>query len=127
MQSVDPSEKVTKREKPVRTRLRRLSSGRSVVLKVAGAREEIEIRSAEGAVEVCITLTDAGAVVSLRGGRLELQAPEAVVVNSRRFEVNTTEGTDLRSTGDLKITGREMRVRMDTDIHINGGVIHLNC
>jgi hypothetical protein len=98
-----------------------------VVLKLAGAREAIEIRSPQGAVEVCIALTDAGAVVSLRGGRLEMDSPGAVVVNSRRFEVNTTEETALHTGGDLRLSGRQMRVRTQDDIHMNGGVIHLNC
>jgi len=114
----------TRSRKP---RLSRLPSGRSVVLKITGAGEAIEVRSPHGAVEVCITLADAGAVVSLRGGRLEMTAPDAVVVNSRRFEVNTTEETALHSGGDLHLTGRQMRVQTQHDIHMNGGVIHLNC
>jgi hypothetical protein len=127
MEPVESPEKTVKRAKAARTRRRRLPSGRSVVLKVSGAREEIEVRSPEGAVEVCITLTGAGAVVSLRGGRLELHASDAVVVNSRRFEVNASEETALHSKGDLQITGHEMRVKTAGDIHMNGGVIHLNC
>ena len=84
-------------------------------------------RTKRGMHRLSITLTDAGAVVRMHGGRLELQAPDAVVVSSRRFEVNTTEGTQLHSAGDLNITSREMRVQTASDIHMNGGVIHLNC
>jgi hypothetical protein len=102
-------------------------SGRSVVLKVAGTGEEVEVLMADGAVELQIAWTEAGAVVSLRGARLELKATEAVVVNSRRFEVHTTEATQLHSAGDLDITGQEMRVQTTSDIHLNGGIIHLNC
>jgi hypothetical protein len=126
MESVNKAGEVAERTTSKRTRLRRLPSGRSVVLKMAGAQEEIEVRSPDGTVEVCITLTDCGAVVSLRGGRLELQSPDSVVVNSRRFEVNTTEGTQLNSTGDLQVTGRELRVQAESDIHMTGAVIHLN-
>ena len=115
------------RSKPGRTGERRLSSGRSVVLKATASGEEIEVRSPDGTVEVRIALTDTGAVVSLRGGRLELQAADAVVVNSKRFEVHTTEGAELHSDGDLKMTGRELRVKTAGDMHMNGGIIHLNC
>ncbi len=104
-----------------------LPSGRSVVLKVAGTCEELEVRSPQGEVEVRVTLTESGPVVSLRGARLELASPDAVTVNCRRLEVNTTEGTQLLSTGDLRITGREARVQTEADIHLNGGIIHLNC
>jgi hypothetical protein len=105
---------------------RKLPSGRSVVLKVADGCEELEIRSPDGDVEVRIALTDKGAVVTLRGGRLQMQSADAVSLNCRRLDVITTEGTALGSAGDVVITGREMRMKAENDIHMNGGVIHLN-
>jgi hypothetical protein len=108
---------------PVRT----LPSGRSVVLKVGDGCEEMVIRSPGGDVEVRITLTEQGAVVSLRGGQLQMQAADTVSLNCRRLDVVTTEGTALGSAGDVLITGREMRVKTVNDIHMNGGVIRLNC
>lgn len=106
---------------------RQLPSGRSVVVRVNDSREELEVRSPQGEVEVRITLTDSGPVVSLRGARLELESPDAVSVTCRRFEVSTTEGTQLHSAGDVNITGQEMRVKTEADIHLNGGIIRLNC
>jgi hypothetical protein len=106
---------------------RRLPSGRSVVVKLEGGREELEIRSPQGKVEVRITLTENGPVVSLRGARLEMEAADMVAVRCRRFEVQTTEGTDLTSSGDVQITGRELKVKTENDIHMNGEVIRLNC
>jgi hypothetical protein len=107
--------------------IRALPSGRSVVLKVGDGCEELEIRSPGGDVEVCVTLTDQGAMVRLRGGQLQMQAAETLSLNCRRLEVVTTEGTALGSAGDVLITGRSMRVQAENDIHMNGGVIHLNC
>jgi hypothetical protein len=104
-----------------------LPSGRSVVLKIGDGCEDLEVRSPDGDVEVRITLTDQGTEVSLRGGRLQMQSPDAVALNCRRLEVITTEGTALGSAGDVLITGRSMRVQTESDIHMNGGVIHLNC
>lgn len=104
-----------------------LPSGRSVVVRLSGRNEELEIRSPRGEVEVCITLTDAGPVVKLRGARLELESPDAVAIACRRFEVQTTEGTRLDNAGDVQITGRELHVQTTSDIHMNGGVIRLNC
>ncbi len=106
---------------------RQLPSGRSVVVKVAGDCEELEIRDAEGQVEVCVILTTDGPVVRIRGGRLELDAADTVAVRCRRFEVQTVESTELCSEGDLQITGRELRVKTQDDIHLNGKVIRLNC
>src|SRR5262245_20165863 len=100
-------------------RRRDLPSGRSVVLKVTGAGEELEVRSPAGEVEVRIQLTDAGPIVSLRGGRLELESPDTVAVQCRRFEVQSEE--------EVLLTGQELRVRTKGDIHLNGDVIRLNC
>lgn len=106
---------------------RSLPSGRSVVLKVNGSREELEVRSPGGDVEVRIVLTEAGPVVSLRGARLELETPETVAINCRQFTVQTTEGTQIQSGGDLELSGRELRVKTEGDIRMNGGIIRLNC
>jgi hypothetical protein len=96
-----------------------LPSGRSVIVKTADGREELEIRSPRGEMEVHITLTETGPVVRLRGARLELESPETVVLNCRRFEVNAAE--------EVRIASRELRVRTEADIHMDGATIRLNC
>jgi hypothetical protein len=104
-----------------------LPSGRSVVVKVAGECEELEIRDSEGRVELSVTLTADGPVVKVRGGRLELDAADTVALRCRRFELQTSEITDLSSSGAVRITGEELRVRTEGDIHLNGQIIRLNC
>lgn len=103
-----------------------LPSGRSVVVRVDGGCEELEVRSPQGDVEVRITLTDAGPVVCLRGARLELESPEAVAINCRKFEVSTQDGTELKSAGLVQIEGREMNIKTEDDIRLKGKIIHLN-
>ncbi len=98
-----------------------------VVVKVAGDCEELEIHDVQGQVEVCVSLTADGPVVHLRGGRLELDAVDTIAVRCRRFEVATSETTELNSAGDLQIKGRELKVKTSDDIHLNGKVIRLNC
>ena len=105
---------------------RRLPSGRSVVLRIDGAGEEIEIRSARGEVDVRITLTDAGPVVSLRGARLELEAPD-VSVRCNTFDVHATETLSLSSERDVRIEADELRAKTEHDVHLNGAFIRLNC
>jgi phage gp45-like len=96
-----------------------LPSGRSVIVKTADGREELEIRSPQGEMEVRIVLTETGPVVQLRGARLELESPEMIALNCRRLEVNAVE--------DVRIAGRELRVRTEADIHMDGATIRLNC
>ncbi len=102
------------------TECRELPSGRSVVLRIGDQHEELEIRSPTGDVEVCIHLTDAGPVVHLHGARLELDSPESIAVTCKRFSVDTTESTDLRSGGDINI-------KADGDIDAQGKLVKLNC
>ncbi|HQU42525.1 MAG TPA: hypothetical protein PK867_06915, partial [Pirellulales bacterium] len=94
---------------------------------VADDCEELEVRSRGGDVEVRIALTDDGAVVTLRGGRLEIESTDSIALSCRRFELATTEGTALATAGETLITGQAMRVKTERDIHMNGGIIHLNC
>ncbi len=105
---------------------RRLPSGRTVTLQVEGAREAIEIRSAEGEVDLRIVLTDAGPVVSLRGARLELASPE-VAVTCKKFEVHAEDEVRLASDREVRIDGDEVRMNTERDIHLNGAYIRLNC
>jgi hypothetical protein len=111
---------------PSATTERDLPSGRSVIVRLDGGKEELEVRSPQGEVEVRITLTDAGPVISLRGARLELDAADAVAVNCRKFEVNSSEATTLSSAGAVQITGNEMNVETTDDIRLKGKIIHLN-
>jgi hypothetical protein len=104
-----------------------LPSGRSVLIKVKDGREELEVRSPQGEVEVRITLSDSGPVVNLRAARLELESADTLSLTCRRLEVNTIEATKLQSSGTVQITGQEMQVQTQDDIHLNGKIIRLNC
>jgi hypothetical protein len=97
---------------------RPLPSGRKLVLRIGDAGEDVEIRSATGELDLRITLTDAGPVVSLRGARLELDAPD-VAVRCRDFNV--------QASGTAQIVADELRAKTERDIHLNGSFIRLNC
>jgi hypothetical protein len=93
---------------------RALPSGRLVIVRsggAAGGDDEIEVRSPAGEVEVRIACTAAGPVVTVRGGRLEIESSGALALRAPRVEVDAGE----------------MRVRTEGDIRMNGAKIHLNC
>jgi hypothetical protein len=59
--------------------VRQLPSRRSVVLKMTGSGEEIQVRSAEGAVEVRVTLTNAGCLGQPGSPALPARSPDCAV------------------------------------------------
>lgn len=95
-----------------------LPSGRTLVLRIGSATEDIEIRSTAGELDLRITLTDAGPVVSLRGARVELDAAD-VAVRCRDF--------DVKASGEVRFEAEELRAQTKRDVHLNGAFIRLNC
>jgi hypothetical protein len=105
-----------------------LPSGRSVSFTADGAREELQVRSAQGQMELRITLTKDGPVLSLSGVRLEINSSDAVSVNCRAFEVSAAEGVRMRTLGDVAIAaGGELRAKTGGKMHLDGEMVNLNC
>jgi hypothetical protein len=100
--------------------MRRLPSGRRVVIQLAGAQEAVEIHSPTGEVEARVTLTSDGPVLSLRGARLEIGALEDVSLRCRSLSVETSEITRLESRG-------KMEFEAQSDLRLNGDQLYLNC
>jgi hypothetical protein len=105
---------------------RALPSGRTLVLRIGSAGEDIEIRSAEGALDLRITLTDAGPVVSLRGARVEVDAAD-VAIRCHDFDVQASGDVRLRSEREVRFEAEDLRAETTRDIHLNGAFIRLNC
>ena len=95
-----------------------LPSGRSVVVTATDGEEKLVVRSPDGAVEVQIVLTPAGAVVRLGAARVEVAAKD-VAVACDTFAV--TAG------GAVSVTAGEFRVKTTESIHLNGATVRLNC
>ena len=98
--------------------IRTLPSGRSVAVRATPGDEELVVRSPDGAVEVQILLTPAGAVVRVGAARLEVAAGE-VAVDCNRFDVRAADG--------VSVTAGEFRVKTEQSIHLNGETVRLNC
>ena len=105
---------------------RSLPSGRSFVMRVDDAGEQLEIRSPGGELEVSIVLGPDGPVVRLRGARLEVDSPE-IALRCRTFDVQASSALNLQSQGDLRVKGDDIRALATRDIHLNGAFIRLNC
>lgn len=117
--------RVPKRSKAAK---HRLPSGRMVTARAEGERESVEIRSAEGALELRIVLTEKGPMLVLENGRLALSTPDAVALECRKFEVHASEGIRMTSKGEVAIHGdRDLHLHTTGEVHIDGDFINLNC
>jgi hypothetical protein len=106
---------------------RALPFGRSLVVRAsAQGGEAVEIRDAQGALEVEIALTADGPLVRVRGGRLEATSQD-IAFRCRTLDVQATESIRLASDGGLALLADEVRVKTEQDIHLNGAFVRLNC
>jgi hypothetical protein len=128
MPSEPPSQLPEKVSPPAGAGSLSLPSGRTVCVRTGAGREEIEIRSPAGQMELRIALTPQGPVLQLRGARLEIDSTDAVAVNCRQFEINASEGVKINSAGDIDLHGQgEMRVRTAGSTSIDSDWVNLNC
>ena len=110
------------------SRVRVLPSGRSIVARVGDAGEAIEIHSPRGEMELRISLTDEGPVLSLHGASLELVSSENVSVRCKQFEIETEAGVSLRAGGDIELQSEaEIRTKTAGSTWIDGDYVQLNC
>jgi hypothetical protein len=101
-----------------------LRTGHAVV--VTGD-ELVEVRDAEGEVQVTISLVGDTPTVRLTGARLEIESPDTVAIKARVFEVRAAERVDIASEGQLELSSkREMNVLADEDLRARAPCIWLN-
>jgi len=109
-------------------RVGELPSGRRIALLADGDREQLEVRSADGRIELRVVLTDAGPVVSLSGAKLELHSTDSVSVRCRSFEVEALDDLRLRAAGDIELGSEsQIRARAAGQAFIDGDYVNLNC
>ena len=87
----------------------------------------ILIHSPEGKLQVRITLTDKGPVLSLAGARLELESLDIVAVRCRKFEVNATESACIAGEASVRISGQDLSFRAKADARVEGERVLFNC
>lgn len=125
---------------PSGAEIRKLSSGRSMVLRLNGAQEEIELRNPNGDVEVHIVMTDDGPAVTLRSARLSIETLDSVKVRCREFDVQATdvarvetqhldlkatETTDLWCDGRVTVAAQEAKIRTADDLCLNAAKLRM--
>ena len=87
-----------------------LRDGRRLSIGDHGNDQLVEIRSASGALEVRIVLTEAGTVLPMESVKLQLKASEAVEIESARVAIKATEDLKVESDGDVRVVGKTIHL-----------------
>jgi hypothetical protein len=111
-------------------------SGRSLVIEELNENEErLQVRDAQGALELEVRLTRDGPVLRLSSERIELNATDTVAVNCERFVVNAKHSVQVLSEGDAKVQAKgaldlqatgELRLRSEDELKAIANMIWLN-
>ncbi|MFT5582877.1 MAG: hypothetical protein ACI9VR_000454 [Cognaticolwellia sp.] len=110
--------------------------GRSLVIEELNEHEErLEVRDAQGVLEMEVRLTRDGPVLRLSSERIELNATDTVAVNCERFVVNAKQSVQILSEGDAKVQAKgaldlqatgELRLRSEDELKAVANMIWLN-
>lgn len=104
-----------------------LQNSKTLTVTPEGDHDLVEVRGAEGQVELRIQLTPAGPVLQMESVRLSLKAAESVNVECKSFEVRATEVVDLHSDGGMQLSGQaDVHVNANGDVIVVGEKIFLN-
>jgi hypothetical protein len=118
---------------PIETALTRqgeqtLPSGATLTVRSDALGDEIQLRSANGAMELRIRMTDEGPVLSLRGVKLEIEATDSIAVSCREFAVNASDGVRLNTGGDFEVRSeQDIRMRSAADTSVDADYVKINC
>ena len=118
------------------------TSGRTLVVEFESGGERVAVCSAAGETELVIDLTKDGPVVSMTGGKLQLQSADSVDIRCKHFSVRADEttrldtgkleiraehGADIHSWDELNLNARETHLRCSDDIWLNGAHTFIQC
>jgi len=104
-----------------------LDSGRQIVIHSDEKEELLEIVEPKGDLIMTVRLTDAGPVVTVQGGHLQLKATENLILEAKNIKIKAREEAVVESKGCLKMeSSKELGIHSADDIRVVGKMIHLN-
>jgi len=104
-----------------------LQNAKTLTVTPAEDHDLVEIRGAEGQLELRVKLTPDGPILQMESVRISLKASESVNVECKNFEVRATESVDLHSDSTMQLSGQaDVRVNANGDVIVKGEKIYLN-
>ncbi len=75
-----------------------------------GAEDLVEIRGADGALELRLKLTEDGVVLQLEAARISLKADQSIDLECQTLNVNAAADVNLQARGDLRVRGERVYI-----------------
>ncbi|MBV9597381.1 MAG: hypothetical protein JOZ87_10980 [Chloroflexi bacterium] len=89
----------------------KLQHGRTLSVEPAAEVDLVEIRGADGVLELRLKLTDAGVVLQLEAARISLKAEQSIDLDCQTFNVNAASDVRIESrAGDLRVRGERVYI-----------------
>ena len=105
-----------------------LSAGRVLHLAAAADGDRLEVLGGDGRVELRVTLTPEGPLLSFESASLELRAAKQVRVDCESFEVRARDTALLQAgTTHIEATRGRVEVRANDEVSLVGEQVRLNC
>jgi len=89
----------------------KLQHGRTLSVEPAADADLVEIRRADGVLELRLKLTEDGVVLQLEAARISLKADESIDVECKTFNLNAESDVGIQSrAGDLRVRGERVYI-----------------
>jgi hypothetical protein len=94
-----------------RTSMLKLQHGRTLSVEPRAAADLVEVRRADGVLELRLELTQDGVVLQLEAARISLKADESIDLECKTFNVNADSDVRIESqSGDLRVRGERVYI-----------------
>jgi phage gp45-like len=88
-----------------------LQHGRTLTVEPgAGAEDLVEIRAADGTLELRLRLTADGVVLQAEAARIALKADHSIDLDCQTFNVNADSDVHIQARGDLRVRGARVYI-----------------
>jgi hypothetical protein len=88
----------------------KLQHGRTLSVERAADTDLLELRSADGVLELRLKLTEEGVVLQLEAAKIALKADESIDLECKTFNVHAESDVCVESQGDLRVRGERVYI-----------------
>jgi phage gp45-like len=88
----------------------KLQHGRTLSVETLGETDLVEIRAADGDLQLRLKLTEDGVVLQLEAARISLKADQSIDVDCKTFNVNAESDVRIESQADVRVRGERVYI-----------------